>query len=749
VRTDAGALNRAAIAALVYGLLGVVLTHPLWQHLAAAVPSDIGDPLLNAWTLAWDTHALLTYPARLFDANIFFPLPNTLAYSEHLLATALLTLPLQGITGEPLIAYNVSLLASFMLSGLGMYLLVAHWTSCRGAAFVAGLAFAFAPYRLAAISHLQLLTVQWLPFSLLAIDRLFETAGWPDARGRTVTAGSLVVLFGLLQILSSWYLAVFSAIVIGVYALARLVTVTRQARVGRVVVWLMGCGVAIVLLVAPLAAPYLNLLPQLRLARPSEMAASLAARPGDYLAAAPSLRLVGPLTERFRNSPGFTEEHNLYPGLLVGILALLGLATAGYRGPGASRGRLVHSLALAIMLTSALALTFAGPHAILARLIPVLSVVRAPVRWMIPATLALAGLAGFGLAWLTQVISEAGRFKWSGRLTPFGVTIIASVWLLAESLAVPLPLAMVGAAHERAPVYRVLQALTLDADGSAGAVVELPMHVAPAPEYPETRRMVASCLGWWGLVNGYSGYTPPRQAALADQLAGFPSAPALATLRDLAGAGVRYLVVHPSEAPFDPHRWQTTGRLDAERGTTLQWLGDFGPDVLYAINPYGDALVTDQAAVHDQYWAARLPTLTEYTFFTGSGDIRLLAYRVDDHLTDPANTDPAARQLVRLTLYWQTTARVESDFTVFVHSLDVNGLLSGQADAPPLGNRYPTSAWLPGEIVQDIRLAPAGHAYRVGLYDLATGDRLPVSASDGTRMPDDAVTIFSSKAVLE
>jgi len=742
-------LRRAVIAALVYGLLGVVLTHPLWLHLAAAVPSDIGDPLLNAWTLAWDTHALLTHPTRLFDANIFFPLPNTLAYSEHLLATALLSLPLQGITGEPLVAYNVTLLASFALSGLGMYLLVAHWTGCRVAAFVAGLTFAFAPYRLAAISHLQLLTVQWLPFSLLALDHLFETAGRTDARRRTATAAILFILFSLLQILSSWYLAVFSALVVGVYALARLLSVTRPARARRVVVWLIGCGVAIVVLVAPLAVPYLEVLPQLRAARPADMAASLAARPGDYLAAAPSLRLVGPLTEPFRNRPGFTEEHTLYPGLLVSILALLGLATVRCCGPAASRRRPTQHLALAIILATALALTFAGPHAILARLIPLLSVVRAPVRWMIPATFALAGLAGFGLARLMQVIPASGRFKGGQRLVQFAVAIIASIWLLAESLAAPLPLAGVGATHERPAVYRVLQALTLDTDGSAGAVVELPLHVAPAPEYPETRRMIASCLGWWGLVNGYSGYTPPRQAALAEQLASFPSAPALATLRDLGGAGVRYLVVHPGEAPFDPQRWQTTGRLEAERGTTLQWLGDFGPDALYAINPYGDALVTAPAVVRDPFWAARLPTATAYTFYTGSGDIRLLAYHLDEHLTDPTNTDAAARQLVRLTLYWQAAARVERDFTVFVHSLDASGQLGGQADAPPLGNRYPTSAWLPGEIVQDIRLAPAGHAYRVGLYDLTTGDRVPVSAPDGTRMPDDAVTISSSKAGLE
>jgi hypothetical protein len=174
-RRSAVIRQRSSVAGLsLYLLLTIAITHPLWLHLTDAVPGDIGDPLLNTWILAWDAHALLTDPLHLFDANIFYPLPNTLAYSEHLFSTAVLALPLGLVAGEPVLAYNLSLLLSFPLAGLGMYLLVLHWTHRRGAAFLAGLAFAFAPYRLAATAHLQLLTVQWLPFSLLALDRLLK-----------------------------------------------------------------------------------------------------------------------------------------------------------------------------------------------------------------------------------------------------------------------------------------------------------------------------------------------------------------------------------------------------------------------------------------------------------------------------------------------------------------------------------------------------------------------------------------------
>jgi hypothetical protein len=732
------------VVAAAYSLAAVIVTHPLWLHLDSAVPSDIGDPLLNAWALGWSGHALVAGPARLFDANIFYPLPNTLAYSEHMLATALLALPLQGVTGEPLVAYNVSLLLSFVLGGLGMYWLCLRWTRCRSAAFVAGLAFAFAPYRLAAISHLQLLTLEWLPFSLLAFDRLADRAARPNASGRAATAAGLVVLFSALQVLSSWYLAVFSGLAGGVYVLARLAVVRRWAHIVRLLAWLAVCGSALAAIVAPVAVRYLDVLPQLQAARPAELATTLAARPGDFLAAAPFLRLAGPLTAHFRARDGFTEEHCLYPGILIVLLALTAIVSLGRRKSRDWSEHMVRILALTAIALIAVALTFDGPHQLLVKLFPLFGVVRVPARWMIPAAFAMAGLAGYGLAWLMHAIAVRTRTarrpdRWRHAM-PRVVGIIAGVWLLAESVGAPLPLAEVGATREWAPVYRVLQHLAMASGGPPGAVVELPLHVAPAPEYPETRRMLASRLGWWGLVNGYSGFTPPRQTALGNQLADFPSSRSLVALRDLAASGVRYLVVHPGEAPFDRENWQAAGRLEAERSATLYRVGDFGPDVLYAINPYGDALITDPAVVHDPYWSAHLPTPVGYTFTTGHADIRLLAYYLAEVVTDPA-VPPPAQPVVRLTLYWQATAPLNKEYTVFVHSLDADGVVSGQADAPPLGNRYPTTAWLPGEIVQDSRTAPAGHAYRVGLYDAASGDRLAAHTPDGARALDDAVTI--------
>ena len=55
--------------------------------------------------------------------------------------------------------YNFAFLLSYVLAGSGMYLLAKSLTGSRSAAVLAGVAFAFAPYRVAQAPHLQVLNV--------------------------------------------------------------------------------------------------------------------------------------------------------------------------------------------------------------------------------------------------------------------------------------------------------------------------------------------------------------------------------------------------------------------------------------------------------------------------------------------------------------------------------------------------------------------------------------------------------------
>jgi hypothetical protein len=100
-----------------------------------------------------------------------------------------------------------------------------------------------------------------------------------------------------------------------------------------------------------------------------------------------------------------------------------------------------------------------------------------------------------------------------------------------------------------------------------------------------------------------------------------------------------------------------------------------------------------------------------------------------------------------LTLAWQCLSPPADDYTVFVHLLDGNGAIVAQADGQPRGGAYPTSIWSPGEVVPDEfdlaieGLPPGDYDLAVGLYLLATGDRLPMTGADGQRWPDDRLLL--------
>lgn len=199
-------------------LLSIAMLWPLPLHMADAFVSHV-DPLLNTWIFDWDTYQLFRDPFHLFDANIFFPLKNTLAFSEHMIVLSLIAFPVSLVSGNPVLGYNFVQLLAYILCGFAVYLLVFHLTKNRIAGIFAGVIFAFSPYRFRQIGHIQNLTVFWTPLSLLYLHKAMKKPSWKYVL--------LFALFFVLQALSCGYLGVFLAITVGIFVLYYLLFMPR------------------------------------------------------------------------------------------------------------------------------------------------------------------------------------------------------------------------------------------------------------------------------------------------------------------------------------------------------------------------------------------------------------------------------------------------------------------------------------------------------------------------------------------
>ena len=244
------------VAAL-YLALAIVTTWPLAGSLGSALPSDLGDPLLNAFILDWGLTHLSAVAAgdvgafrTFWHAPIFHPAPLTLAYSEHLLGQAALVWPLHALGANILLCYNLLFLATFVLSGLGMYLFTRELTGSAAAAVLAGMLYGFALYRVPQYPHLQTLSSHWLPFALYGLRRFFVTRRLLPLVGATLAL--------IAQNLSNGYYLLFFSIFVAGYCLAEMAD-RRAWRDRRVVLGLAAAASVAVLATVPVLVPYLAL----------------------------------------------------------------------------------------------------------------------------------------------------------------------------------------------------------------------------------------------------------------------------------------------------------------------------------------------------------------------------------------------------------------------------------------------------------------------------------------------------------
>jgi hypothetical protein len=307
------------IAAAAYTVISAVMTWPLARSLTRDVASDLGDSLYYMWAVAWDCKQILAILGgdfgrvrTFFDANMFYPEPLSLVYSDHMLPQAIQVLPLYITTGNLILCYNLLVLSTFILSGLGTYLFVRELTGNARAAFIAGLVFAFAPYRMGHAAHLNLLSVQWVPFALYGLRRYFDTGG------RVPLAGAVAAV--VVQNLSSGYYLLYFMPFVAAYALWEIYSRDLWS-VRKVWGELAVAATVAALATAPFLVPYFLLRTRMPALRSLREVSFYSADVYAYLTAPPGLRFWGHVLRMFPGRP----EGELFPGLLPIVFAAVGV----------------------------------------------------------------------------------------------------------------------------------------------------------------------------------------------------------------------------------------------------------------------------------------------------------------------------------------------------------------------------------------------------------------------------------------
>lgn len=472
--------------------LAAAITYPQILGAGNAVPFHT-DPYFSMWRLGWVAHQLPRDPRHLFEANIFYPEHDTLAYSDAMLLPATVLAPLFWVGVGPVAIYNGALFTALTLSGFTAFLLAGRVTGSTVGGLVAGVIFAFAPYRFDHYMHLELQIVFWLPLALIAIHRVVTE---PRIWNGLLLGGAIAA-----QALSSMYAGIF-------FVTYCVVFIPLLALAGPTPPWWrlirsVAAGAALTLaIMIPYSLAYLGAVRTVgtrTIGNVEYYSASLA----NYLAAPPANRLYGSVTARYGAS-----ELYLFPGITAVLLAALGV----WRGAGRVRFAYASGLILVFDLSR-------GVHGLTYPLFftyfPPFWALRSAARIGILVNLSIAVLSAYGAAWLLPKIRSHG-------LRIAAATVIVTA-LVAEYASAPAPARAPGPAA----VDRWL------ARQSPVVVLQLPMTL-------DWLYMYQGIAHAQKMLNGYSGFPPASYYATRDAMRSFPDDSSIAYLQ---ARNVDYVIV--------------------------------------------------------------------------------------------------------------------------------------------------------------------------------------------------------------
>ncbi|BCS32701.1 hypothetical protein TBR22_A19230 [Luteitalea sp. TBR-22] len=517
---------------LVLGLLlAIAMTWPMAGKFDRAARLNFGDGEWSVWNVTWVAHALTTAPGSLFQANIFHPDRDTLAYSEANVVTGLLGAPFHLATGgNPYATHNGAILTALVLAFVFAWGFAETLGASSAMAAAFAVAFTYCPYLFARTAHIQLMMTFGLPLALQAFHRLVAR---PSA-GRGAWLGVTLAI----QALACAYFGIFAGLTVGLGTLYFAATRGLWRSRGYWVAIALGAVVSLAL-VGPFFLPYIRVQKELGFTRLLEDAAMYSADWQAWLASSAwAHRWMLPWLGHWNEV--------LFPGFLLTALGLAGLVfglrkpfvavdvhvdgpapTPHTPSPLDAPYRRETTIFYGMVGTIAFWASF-GPKAYLYTAlyygIPIFTFLRAPGRFGILVSLALGVLALVALRTWTE--------RRPARTQLMAGSLVALLFT-AEYATAPIRLEDAAPAPE---AHRRLATLP------PGAVVELPFWYIRTDFPRHSRYMLLSTYHWHPLVNGYSDHIPQWFRDEVVRISSFPTAESLQIVVDRHQA--KYAIFH-------------------------------------------------------------------------------------------------------------------------------------------------------------------------------------------------------------
>ncbi|OIO18111.1 hypothetical protein COV56_00310 [Candidatus Kuenenbacteria bacterium CG11_big_fil_rev_8_21_14_0_20_37_9] len=545
-------LNSKIFLFLLFLIIAVWLVAIPLKNIGSVLPSG-GDPYLVTYIWSWEMRQIPIDIARLFDANIFAPFKNTLAFTEHMLGSLILAWPIFLISKNIVLTFNLVSLLSFAIAGLGMYLLAYYLSKNKLASLVAAFIYAFAPIKIHHLEHINL-SGMWLPYFFLSLEKFFNKQTWKNSW--------LLFICAMLVFLNAMQYFLFLPLVIILFflknILAKRFVFSRDVLIKFFIFILFFLVIAI-----PLYLPYLQIQHELGFKRDIRTIEGLSPDLADYF--------ISPFFYKYFY-PSLFGEWAIGPGLFV-IFLLLAASIYIYKKTGAFQDYLIYyligliaflfSFGYFIQFTRADPSGLVGPWAFFYHFIPGFDGVRAIGRYSIFLLLSAAVIIAIGLSALFK--QKIHNFKKRIILT------LALIVLLLLEFSYVQPIKYMPVSIGTPLIYDWLKN-----QSEANIYLEMPAAENYFSQDFDSFYTFYAGRHFKKIVNGYSGYAPSAYERLNGELVHFD----MGDIQLIKDYGATHIIFH-----FDyyPRNFKERTMKELEKSKKARLIKSAANDYVYEI----------------------------------------------------------------------------------------------------------------------------------------------------------------------